>query len=329
MAQRLAGAGAPSTSTGRAAGPLARAAHPGTAAASTVRRVERRATSGRGTSSSASASDAASRVTASARRCAYGFLSSGKIRREPGPARSWPSIDRAALSSRGARGSSRSRGGDAGRSSSQVATRSVSDPTVVTQSPESSSDEETDDGEGTREANRRVGTNGAGRPARSDAASGSGRVDAALKPRDAGSGRARYRKRRTSRERRWDRPIDERAELETDAKTGLGFARGAERRDARSDDDLFAATMTATNDDRASRSSESKSGWSSMRANASARSPASAEDAAVDGDLAGVGFGGLGGFSGGGGGGGNRGDGDGRRDRSGDRATSACIAAKR
>ena len=204
----------------------------------------------------------------------------------------------------------------------------MSDPTVVTQSPESSSDEETDDGEGTREANRRVGTNGAGRPARSDAASGSGRVDAALKPRDAGSGRARYRKRRTSRERRWDRPIDERAELETDAKTGLGFARGAERRDARSDDDLFAATMTATNDDRASRSSESKSGWSSMRANASARSPASAEDAAVDGDLAGVGFGGLGGFSGGGGGGGNRGDGDGRRDRSDDRGDKRVYRGK-
>ena len=133
---RLPGAGTPSTSTGRAAGPLARGWHPGTAAVSTTGRTECRATSGRGTSSSASASDAASRVAASTRRCARGFLSSAKIRREPGPARSWPSIDRAALSSRVARRSSWRSEGDSGRASSRVATRSVSDPTVVTQSPE-------------------------------------------------------------------------------------------------------------------------------------------------------------------------------------------------
>ena len=183
-------------------------------------------------------------------------------------------------------------------------TRSVSDPTVVTQSPESSSDEETGDDAGTREANRRVGTNGAGRPDRSDAASGSGRVETIAATPRAGVGRARYRKRRTSRERRWDRPIDERAELEPRARTGLGFARSA---NARSDGDPLArTTMTATNSDRAG-ASESKSGWASMRANAN-RSPTN--DAVVDGDLAGLGFGGdLGGF-GGGGDGGDGGDGD-------------------
>ena len=182
----------------------------------------------------------------------------------------------------------------------------MSDPTVVTQSPESSSDEETDDDAGTREANRRVGTNGAGRPDRSDAASGSGRVETVAATPRAGVGRARYRKRRTSRERRWDRPIDERAELEPRARTGLGFARSA---NARSDDDPLArTTMTATNSDRKKAgASESRSGWASMRANAN-RSPTN--DAVVDGDLAGLGFGGdLGGF-GGGGDGGDGGDGD-------------------
>jgi hypothetical protein len=170
---RLAGAGTPTTSTGRAAGPLARGAHLGTAAASTTRRAECRATSGRGTSSSTSASDAASRVAASTRRCARrGFLSSGKISREPGPARSWPSIDRAALSSRGAWGSSRSREGDDGLSSSRVATRSVSDPTVVTQSPESSSDEETDD-----DAGRAKRTDASGRTVRADRIDRTPRLD--------------------------------------------------------------------------------------------------------------------------------------------------------
>ena len=222
MAQRLAGAGAPSTSTGRAAGPRPA---PRTRGRRRRRRCGERSVGrppdealprprARRTPPRASPRRPADAHTGSYHQEKLG---ASPARRGRGPR----SIAR--LCPRGARGDRRGvmeGTPDAVRVRSR---RDRSDPTVVTQSPESSSDEETDDGEGTREANRRVGTNGAGRPARSDAASGSGRVDAALKPRDAGSGRARYRKRRTSRERRWDRPIDERAELETDAKTGLGF----------------------------------------------------------------------------------------------------------